>query len=230
MRPVLIIRAEPGASETAGRARRFGLDPIVAPLFHARPLDWQPPAALHFDAIMLTSAQAPRHAGEALAAYLHLPCYAVGDATAQAARQAGFADIHSGAGDGAALIERIAGDGVDRALHLCGHDRKSYAHPAVSLSECAVYRIESAETLSEAATQALRSAVPVLVHSARAAAHFARICDAAGIARETVRLAAISREVAEAAGPGWADVAAAERPRDEALLELAVKLCKTGAA
>ena len=45
--------------------------------------------------------------------------------------------------------------------------------------------------------------------------------------RGQIAVAAISAAAAEAAGPGWADMAVAAEPRDEALLELAVQLCQT---
>jgi uroporphyrinogen-III synthase len=45
--------------------------------------------------------------------------------------------------------------------------------------------------------------------------------------RAPISLAAISAAAADAAGPGWAAVHVADRPRDHALLELAARLCKT---
>ena len=62
----------------------------------------------------------------------------------------------------------------------------------------------------------------VLLHSARAAQRVAALAsDRAGLI-----LAAISAPVAAAAGDGWRHVAIADAPRDEALLELAAKLCQ----
>jgi uroporphyrinogen-III synthase len=55
-----------------------------------------------FDAVMLTSANAARLAGDAMASFTALPCYAVGEASAAAAADAGFADIRVGPSDGAA--------------------------------------------------------------------------------------------------------------------------------
>ena len=50
--------------------------------------------------------------GDGLTPFLGLPCYAVGEATAAAAREAGFADIRIGPGDGAALLAMMADDGI----------------------------------------------------------------------------------------------------------------------
>ena len=74
MKPVLILRPEPGAARSAGRALSLGLTPVVAPLFTIRPLAWTAPAAEAFEAVRLTSANAPRLAGEVLASSLGLPC------------------------------------------------------------------------------------------------------------------------------------------------------------
>ena len=129
--PLLILRPQPGADETAARARALGLSPIVAPLFIVRGLAWAPPPAAEFDAIMLTSANAARRAGAGLAAFLGLPCYAVGDATAAAASDAGFTDVRIGPEDGVALLMTMEGDGVVRALHPCGADHMRSAGSAV---------------------------------------------------------------------------------------------------
>jgi uroporphyrinogen-III synthase len=61
-----------------------------------------------------------------------------------------------------------------------------------------------------------------MVHSVRAAERFARLAAGKG----SIRVAAISAAAAEAAGEGWAAKAVAAAPRDQALLELAAKLCK----
>ena len=61
-----------------------------------------------------------------------------------------------------------------------------------------------------------------MLHSPRAAARFAALAGDRG----RFTLAAISVETAAAAGTGWRQVAVATAPRDEALLELAAKLCQ----
>ena len=91
MRPVIILRPEPGASETAARARKLGLQPRLCPLFEARPVSWDAPPPERFDALLMTSAQAARLGGSQLVRYQALPAYAVGSATAQAMAEHGFA-------------------------------------------------------------------------------------------------------------------------------------------
>src|SRR5436190_2126779 len=88
----------------------MGLDPVVAPLFTIRPIAWTPPAPAGFGAVLLTSANAARLAGGGMTPFLSLPCYAVGERTAAAAREAGFRDIRTGPGDGEALSRMIAAE------------------------------------------------------------------------------------------------------------------------
>lgn len=221
---LLILRPRPGADATAARARALGLEPAVAPLFAMRPLAWTAPPG-RFDAVMLTSANAARHAGDGMTPYLALPCYAVGEATATAARATGFVDLRTGPADGAALIALMAAEGVRAALHPCGADHIALPD-SVRIADVPVYASEPVAELPEAARSALADGALALLHSPRAAACFAALVPA----RATIRIAAISAAAAEAAGTGWAAVAVAERPRDEALLELAVKLCQTGGA
>ena len=220
MNRVLILRPEPGASETAARARALGLDPVVAPLFTVRPVPWEAPDE-GFDAVLLTSANAARHGGEGLRRLLHLPCHAVGEATAEAAREAGFASVATGPSDGAAAVEQMAAAGVKRALHLCGRDHLPLSHPLISIERRSVYAADAADLLPRAAAEVAASGALVLLHSPRAAALFARLLGP----REGVRLAAISEAAAAAAGEGWAECGIAEQPRDQALLELAAELC-----
>jgi uroporphyrinogen-III synthase len=216
---ILILRPQPGADETAARARALGLEPLVAPLFTIRPIDWTPLDPAGFDAVLLTSANAPRHAGDAMTSFLGLPCYAVGESTAAAARAAGFTDIRTGPSDGRALIEKAAGDGIAAAVHLCGRHHFAIRHPAVAVTPVVVYAAEPAARMPEGTEDAL-----VLLHSPRAAALLARL---AGERRGHIRIAAISSEAAAAAGSGWASAAIAGEPRDQALLALAAKLCQT---
>jgi len=225
-REVLILRPQPGAACTVERARALGLRPVAAPIFAIRPIPWDPPDAGRFDAVMVTSANAARHGGDGLASYRAQPCYAVGETTAAAARSAGFADVRAGPADAAALLDLMAADGVHAALHLAGRDRLDLDHPAVRIHDVAVYAADAQDRLPAEAGAAIDRNALVLLHSPRAAALFA---DLAGERRAGIRIAAISAATAIAAGDGWAAVAVARRPRDEALLELAAKLCQNGA-
>jgi uroporphyrinogen-III synthase len=215
---VLVLRPQPGADETAARARALGLDPIVAPLFAVRPLAWTAPDPAGFDAVMLTSASAARQASDGLTPYKALPCYAVGEATAAAALEAGFADIRIGPDDGAALLPMMADDGIASALHACAEDHLALGHPAIAVARIPVYAAVAVAGLAVGAEDLV-----ALLHSPRAASLFAALAPD----RSRIAIAAISARTARAAGSGWASVAVAARPRDQALLELAAKLCQS---
>ncbi len=210
--PLLVLRPQPGADATAARARAIGLDPFVAPLFAIMPMAWRQPAAEDFDALLLTSASAVRAAGAALASFAHLPVVTVGEATAEAAQAAGLTVAEVGEADGRAVV---AATRFRSLLHLAGRRHAPLDDPRVT--SIAVY---AAEALPP---PLLPSAGVALLHSARAARRFAAIVEE----RRDYALVAISPAVAEAAGPGWRLVTAAEQPRDAAMLALAARLCES---
>ena len=152
MRPVLILRPQPGAGRTAQRARAMGLEPLVCPLFEIVPVVWNPPEPAQFDAVMLTSANAAPMGGPALRRYNHLPCWCVGEATAKAARNAGFIDVHIQGPDGSALVTAITDAGHRHILHLAGRHVRALPDTSSQIDHIIVY--ESVET--EADPQPLR--------------------------------------------------------------------------
>ncbi|HZF43494.1 MAG TPA: uroporphyrinogen-III synthase [Sphingomonadaceae bacterium] len=223
--PLLVCRPEPGASATAAAARLLGLLPVVAPLFHVEALAWDAPAPDRFDALMMTSANAARHAGSALGLYARLPAFAVGAATAAAMREIGlFPEV--GAAGAAALAAEIAARAHRRVLHLCGEHRVSPDFADLSVHPVPVYRVIAADALPPAAAGAIAAGAVVLLHSPRAASLFARLIDDGGWGRANQRLVAISPAAAEAAGRGWRSVDAAPAPTDAAMLAIAGKLCE----
>ena len=219
MNRLLILRPEPGASETARRARSLGMDPVVSPLFEIKPRPWTVPDG-RFDALLLTSANAARNAGR----LPDLPCYAVGEATAEAARGAGLAEVVAGPSDGQAAIALAAAHGHKRILHLCGQEHVAAEHSGVTVARRIVYAAEAAPELPANARAVLAGRAVVLLHSPRAGRQFGMLVPD----RSAVHIAAISAAAADAAGSGWASIDVAAMPRDEALLELAAQLCKAG--
>jgi len=215
MTRVLVLRPEPGASATVEKARSRDLDAFAVPLFEIEPVHWDVPEQAGFDGILFTSANAIRHAGQQLGELRGLAAYAVGEATADAARDAGF-DIRSTGNDGVdRLLQSIEPD--LRLLHLCGEDRKAPSTAPQTIVPVTVYRAkERAADLSQAAGSV------VLVHSPRAGRRLADLMEN----RSDIRVAAISAAAAEAVGGGWQRVEAAKDPSDDALLALATSLCK----
>lgn len=212
---LLILRPEPGASETAARARAIGLEPVVAPLFAIRGLEAPPVDADRYEAVLLTSANGARHAPAGLTS---LPCFAVGESTTAAARAAGFAEVRTGSCDGAAAAAMMAAAGVRRALHPCGLEHLAVEAAGVAIERRVVYSSEPAPN------ERFEGPAVAMIHSARAGARFAELAGD----RSRIAVAAISTAAAAAAGEGWAAKAVAAAPRDQALLELAAKLCNHG--
>jgi uroporphyrinogen-III synthase len=220
MRPLVILRPQPGAAATAKAARDMGLVPLVTPLFRIEPLEWTAPPAADFEALLVTSANAIRYGGGGVARYRELPAHCVGEASAAEARTAGFAV----AGIGSAGVERLLLSLPPdlRLLHLCGADRHVAGGAAQAITAIETYR--AVELPAPDGFETIEGAV-VALHSPRAARRFARLVDEATVRRDSIALAAISEEAAAAASGGWEAVEAAPRPTDSALLAIASRLC-----
>jgi uroporphyrinogen-III synthase len=215
MKKVLVLRPEPGASATASQALKLGLDAIAVPLFEIEPIEWRLPDQGGLDGLLLTSANAIRFGGAAMGALRGLEVYAVGDATADAARGAGFTVAATGDSGVDGLLKSI--DPKLRLLHPCGADRREPHGQTPEITPLIVYRSREIDAPDLAGIDGSIA----LIHSPRAGRRFADLVDS----RDSIAIAAISDAAAEAAGTGWKSVNVAERPNDDALLALAARLC-----
>ena len=211
MKPLVVLRPEPGASRTVARAQALGLQVVRIPLFAVVPTDWQAPQASAFDGLVLTSANAVRHGGEELQKLKSLPVHAVGEATAHLARAAGFPVASVGQG-GSGAMDLPA---EKRLLHLTGRDHRAIPG-TTGIPVYEARAIEAPEGIDQ-----LNDCV-IAVHSPRAGARLAELVREHG----RIAIAAISAEAAAAAGTGWRSVSAAAAPNDNALLALAARLCE----
>lgn len=221
MRPLVVIRPQPGNAATCAAARAAGLDPRGYPLFEVIAQGWAAPDPAGFDALLIGSANALRHAGPGLAALASLPALVVGEVTAAAARAAGLRVELTGSGGLQGVVDNLPA-GCTRLLRLAGAERTALAlPPGVTMAERVVYASMALPLPGELA-ELLRSGAVVALHSAAAARHFAGQCrQRAGIA-----LAALAPRIAAAAGDGWDAVAVAATPDDHALLALAARMCQ----
>jgi uroporphyrinogen-III synthase len=215
VRRLLLLRPEPGLSASAERARSMGLDIIACPLFRVEPVEWLAPDAGCYEGLLMTSANAARHGGPALEELRQLPVYAVGAATAAAAREAGFQVESIGSGSGAQFLASLPAS--LKLLHLAGEDRREVVDSRLDVR--VVYRSLPIETPALPPLDGL----VVAVHSSRAGARLAELADR----RTAAAIAAISSAAAEACGNGWERIEVAERPDDPSLLALAAMLCHT---
>ncbi len=175
---VWVTRAEPGASATAGRLVAMGRTPLVAPLLAVRPLPF-PSLPTEVGAVAFTSANAVAAltGRPELQRLRALPVFAVGDATAWAARDLGFERVRSAGGDLAALGRLIAAHRNDirgPVLHLAARERAGeLADGGGPVVVTPVYEVLELP-LDDAVRSAWTELDAVLVHSPRAARALAR--------------------------------------------------------
>jgi uroporphyrinogen-III synthase len=232
MARVLVTRAADQAEETARRLRERGHVPVIAPLRRVErqidALDGVAPGT-----IVVTSANALRDVAVP-AQWLAAEVIAVGEATALAARQAGFLRVSAAGGDARAAASLLLAGGVssEPVMFLAGTPRKpdfeamlERAGQPVRVVE--IYRMVEHAALPAAVLDELAEASldAVLHFSAESAATFVKALALAGLplapsARRHVALSAdAARPLVEAGLPPSA-LAVAPQPTQDALLDL----------
>lgn len=221
---LLALRPEPGLATTLEKARALGLVITGHALSEIRPVAWDCPDPALFDALLVGSANVFAHGGPDLARLTDKPVFAVGEATASAARAAGFAVEMIGSGGLQGVLDAIPGP--RHLLRIAGEEHVPLTPPAgVSFDTVIAYR-NCPLPLDPAASLLDLGAALVLLHSAATARHFAAECDRLGLDRGHIALAALGPRIADAAGSGWAAVHIAPRPDEAALLALVFDLCE----
>ena len=127
---ILITRPEPGASQTAEKLRAIGFEPIVVPFTQMVGLPVHLDAALakKTNAIVVPSANALRYLpNEFVNSLSSIRLFAVGDATADAARALGFNYVVSADGKAEDLHRLVLAQvpANSHLLYLCGVTRAS---------------------------------------------------------------------------------------------------------
>lgn len=218
IRRVWITRAQPGAARTAARLSTLGFEPVVAPLLTIRPLPDALGAAPDFATVAALAFTSPNgvEAFAALTSDLRdRPVFAVGDATAEAVRDAGFADARSAAGDIHALARLIAASPIKGLILAPGAREPAGDLPALlpdhDVRRLPVYAAEETDAVVPAGFDA------VLLHSPRAARALAAILTPEAAAN---RLAVCIS--AAAAAPltalGLAEIRTADAPDEASML------------
>ncbi len=108
---VLVTRPHPDDEATAVALRARGLEVLRAPMLRFEPVPFQDDLDASHGAVIVTSANALRAIAPHLAGsrLLKLPLFAVGQHTASAAREAGFAEVIAARGDAGALRDLMLG-------------------------------------------------------------------------------------------------------------------------
>ncbi len=229
---ILLTRPEPDAERSAAALRALGHDVILAPLLR---IEMLPDAELGdgpWAAILVSSVNAAR------AITLHnrchelraLPVFAVGERSAQAMRRAGFSDVTSADGDVAVLAKLVAARMQPPAqlLYLAGAERAvdlAAALPNFAVCVAVIYRAVAAQTLPDAAVQALKTGIDAVLHfSRRSAETYVKAARAAGLGDSALAgpvHCCLSARIAEPLlQAGAVKILIAAQPNESALLAL----------
>ena len=229
---VLVTRPSQDAEPLIARLGELGVAASAEPLFSIAIKEGAKPKLSGVQGLLATSANGIR-AFAALEVTRELPVYAVGDATAQAAVEAGFERIESAGGDVEALAELVAVR-VDPAkgalLHVAGTELsgnlgKTLKEKGFTYRRSVLYEATVATGLTSGTEGAIREGRldGVLFFSPRTAERFVALARKARLVRACSGLSAfcLSHAVAEQVGAiSWREVHVAERPDQETLLAL----------
>ncbi len=227
---LLVTRPQPDAERTAAALRARGHAVAVAPLLATESIDFELPDALP-GAVVLTSANAARsvarHPRRAL--LTSLPAFTVGAHTAEAARAAGFRDVHSADGDRFDLMRVLGerfGAGSRPLLYLSGEHRSGeLTGCAVPVLTVVAYRAHAADRFPPPVERALsENRIDGVLHLSRRTVETYLDCAVrAGLLAPALRPRhfCLSRQVA---GPlvaaGAAGIRIASQPQETVLIDL----------
>jgi uroporphyrinogen-III synthase len=231
----LITRPHEDSQDLAGELQRRGYRPLIEPMlrivFRAGP----PLSREGLQGLLVTSANGARalaaRLGPAIGGWRDLPVWAVGDASAAAARACGFTLVENAAGDVSALAALVAerADPAAGALlqaaaaTLAGDLAGDLGRRGFRVEKQVLYDAEPARRLSDAALAEMRqgSVAVALFFSPRTAATFVRLARAASLAEASAGVTALALSPAVAASLAdmpWRRLVVAEQPRQSALL------------
>ena len=236
--PILVTRAEPGASETALRIERQGGRALKTPVLEIQPRTQEAlPDLRSLSGLIFTSANGVRAFAER-SPDRQLPAWCVGPATAAASREARFETVYESAGNAVDLANYIAQHSASEAgsgplLHVANHAAKGdlkrtlEAH-GFRVSFAPLYEMREAFSLSPSAEQALTDLGPTiaLIHSAKGAEAFVRLC--ANLNVRNLNIVAISTAATQplvALAPKDTQVAPA--PNEDGLFEALASVIAT---
>jgi len=229
---VLVTRPREDAAPLVAALEARGHEALLEPLLTILPrdrVDW-PDGHAAAQALLATSANGLR-AFARRDPRRDLAVFAVGDASAAAARDLGFSTVASAAGDVAdlaALVSARLDPAAGPLLHpaagrLAGDLQGALAQAGFTVLRVVLYDARPAAALSAACVDALTAGTvdAVALFSPRTAASFAGLVSAAGLApacRGVTALCLSEAVAAQVAGLAWRAVAIAERPDLGALL------------
>jgi uroporphyrinogen-III synthase len=229
---LLVTRPREDADALAEALRALGAEPVLAPVMTIEPARDVQIDLTGVQALLFTSANGVR-AFAAASNVRDLPVLAVGDATARAAKEAGFAKIDSAGGDTndlATLAARNLDPKAGALLHPAGRDvagplKEMLETKGFEVRRQTFYRAAFARTLPAQARRAIGegSIDGVLFFSPRTARSFVTLLREAALsdALQDAYAYCLSAAVAEIARDvQWKNVRVAAKPTQAALLDL----------
>lgn len=231
---ILITRPEEDAEPLVSRLLASGLEPVVSSLLEIALVPGPPLELAGVQTLLATSANGVR-AFARRNDRRAIPVYAVGRATAQAARDAGFLRIATASGDVGALadlVERTLDPSRGTLLHIAGThlagdlagrlERAGYRYRREVL-----YEAKTAERLPQEAARALRGGdgTGVALYSPRTARIFLDLVRSEGLEPCCSRITAfcLSKAVADQCrAVAFREVVVSPQPDGETFIEVMV--------
>lgn len=222
---VLLTRPLEDSRAVAGALAPDGIACLIWPLTRIVPVADALEIPPGTGGLLFTSANGVR-AFAALAPRRDLPALCVGEASAEAARRAGFADVRTAGGDAQALARLAEASGIGRFLHPRGRHAAGdlaggLAGSGRQVAEAVLYEaVEAGPAPATIAAALARGAVGmVTAWSPRAAAILARRLPGLGAELAATDLLAISAGAARhLAGAGFHRSLVAARPDGRSML------------
>ena len=194
----------------------MGWEPVVQPLLAIHPLSSALPDLGGFDALVFTSRNGVSGFA-ALTPLRALRVFTVGEATAQAAREAGFSDVLSADGAVDDLVTLIASEMQSGERLLAAVARQPVADLAGLLTGRVQFETLAVYEAVETGVGAPDNVAAILIHSPRAAVALVAL---GAEAVDQRRIVAISAQAAASLkGLPVADLRIASHPSDAAMLE-----------
>jgi uroporphyrinogen-III synthase len=227
---LLVTRSQGDGERTAARLRARGHHVTLVPLLRIEAVEFELPR-VPLSAVVITSANAARavHRHPRREALIALPAFTVGRHTAEAARAAGFREVHCADGDKddlAALLRARFNEQSAPLLYLAGEERAGdLAAGGVPLLTAVAYRAVKVERFApEVAAALTQGALDGVLHfSRRSAQAYLDCASCVGILERALVPVhfCLSRQVAQPlAAAGAAAIRLAPHPDEAAMIYL----------
>jgi uroporphyrinogen-III synthase len=227
---VLVTRPREDAQLLTADLERRGVDILLEPLFDIVPIDGTAPDLGDIAGLLFTSANGVRAFAQ-ISKQRKFKVFAVGDATAAAARSAGFSDVDSAGGSVEDLMTLVKDSWTPASgalFHAAGRTvsgelAETLGAFGYEVHRMALYEAKAADALSVRLCEVLRAAKLgyALFFSPRTADTFVSLVTSACLrdACKNVEAICLSTAVADMfSGLNWRYVTVAAEPNQEALL------------